>query len=637
MMRAFLLILLIGASFNIDAQTQVPILERRVTVHATNQPLYKVLKLISEAGNFTFSYKASLFKGDRIVTLKAERRTVKDVLDELFDEQLSYQQIGNHLVLQKKVQAHRPGKVSNAENQDRYDMVVAGYLKDSYSGLGIAEASLYHKPTLANTLSDEFGYYKLRIVSKTKEFVLQIRKEGYKDTSVVLASNNTGVIEFSVVLEPLLKPIEVTYEKVVPQDSMDTTIKLEPDSIVLEKDSLPDLVLDTVSSESENRLAWIDSLKKLKNVKIQETKLGKWVIGAYNNTITNNIRDSFYRSWQATFVPPLGTNGTLSGMVVNKFSFNLLVGYNGGLDGAEFGGLLNLVRQDANGAQFAGLGNAVGGTVRGAQFAGLFNHNLGHTKGFQAASLYNYSSGIMSGCQAAGIANIVNEGFAGTQLSAFGNYSRSLGRGVQVAGILNMANTIDGGQIAAVVNIAHKVRGFQIGLVNIADSSEGIAIGIINFIRSGIHQLEFSSNELGQYGIGYRSGAGRFYSVIHATSQFPIRDTGTLMGYGFSLGHRAKLSKTFYWTTDLGSEHMTFNLSSNHLNLHNRLNTGLEIRLFKGLAVFGGVSLNHMINDTRDKRYETRFSVLAPDPIWTYKAVYAQRAWLGWQFGLRLF
>lgn len=619
-----LLVLLICFSNYINAQNQTPILDRKVTVKVINEPLGKALNILSETAKFNFSYSTQIIKVNKLVSIHAENRTVKEILDQLLGNEMTYQQIGNHLVIQKKITPRSTSSVSgNAKTPARYDVIVSGYIRDLNSGDGISNVSIYHKPSLANTLSGDFGYYKISLSSKTPELELQIRRDQYLDTVIKITHSGNGVLEQHINLQ--------------------SVVKIAPETILADIDTVTVMTMDSSRSNSiipldtlpkKVRLVWLDSLEK---IKVEDTKIGQWLIGNYQRAINTNIRDSFTRDWQVTFVPPLGTNGSLSGLVENKLSFNVLLGYNGGLHGAEFGGLLNFIRQDMYGVQFAGLGNIVGRNSEGAQFAGLFNHNLGDVRAFQAAGFYNYNHLNAEGVQTAGFMNINRGILDGVQIAGFGNIAAQYSRAVQIGGFINMADEIDGGQVAGFINIARKVRGFQIGIINIADSSEGIAIGIVNFIKNGIHQLEFSYSDLSQYGIAYRSGSGRFYSVVSFNSQLPYSDTGTLMCYGFAVGHRARLGKHFYWTTDLGAHHMTYNLKSDHLNLHNKLSTGLEIQLFKGFSIFGTASLNHTINDSTDPRYETGFARLGTDILWNNHGRYEQKAWLGYNVGVRVF
>ncbi len=623
MKKLILLILLICFSHSINAQNQTPILDRKVTVKVLNQTLGKALNILSETAKFNFSYSTQIIKVNKIVSIHAENRTVKEILDQLFGNEMTYQQIGNHLVIQKKIVPRSTSSVSGSSKPPtRYDVIVSGYIRDLNSGDGISNVSVYHKPSLANTLSGDFGYYKISLSSKTPELELQIRRDQYLDTVIKITHAGNGVIEQHINLQSISEPKE------------DILITTNDTAVLLINDSANIITIPNDTISKKPRLVWIDSLKK---IKVEDTKIGQWLIGAYQRVINTNIRDSFDRDWQVTFVPPLGTNGSLSGLVQNKLSFNVLLGYNGGLYGVEFGGLLNFIRQDVYGAQFSGIGNVVGRNTEGAQFAGVFNHNLGDVRAFQAAGFYNYNHRNSEGVQVAGFMNLNRGLLDGVQIAGFGNLAAQYARAVQIGGFMNIADEIDGGQIAGFINIARKIRGFQIGIINIADSSEGIAIGIVNFIKNGIHQLEFSYSDLSQYGLAYRSGSGRFYSVVSLNTQLPYSDTGTLMCYGFAVGHRARLGKHFYWTTDLGSQHMTYNLKSDHLNLHNKLSTGLEIQLFKRFSIFGTASLNHTINDSTDPRYETGFARLGSDVLWNNHGRFEQKAWLGYNVGVRIF
>ncbi len=642
MRNIVLLILSIISFINIDAQNNIPILERKVTIKITGQPLGKVMNIISETADFNFSYGNNVIKVSKIVTIHADNRSVKDVLDQLFNGEITYQQIGNHLILQKKVIPKNTNKIQSSQGKPvKYRFLISGYLRDAASGDGLPNVSLYEKQTLATSLSGDFGYYRLDVTGKTPDISVKISGQGLRDTVLQVHYENNGVISLNVNLQPLVPPVKIEEFGPVYSDTPEIT---PVDTPLTRQDSV------------RSRIVWNDSFIRqlpFRKIKVEETEIGKWFINKYQRLSADNIRDSFERDWQLTFVPPVGSNGILSGLVSNKVSFNVLVGYNGGLNGAEFGGLVNILKRDMSGAQFAGLSNIVGGNASGAQFAGLFNNNLGNCEGFQGAGLFNQNFGTFSGSQlsglynynhswsegfqAAGLLNINRGGLSGCQIGGVGNYAGKESSLVQVAGVFNVANKIDGGQIG-VINIARKIRGFQIGIINVADSSYGPVIGIINFIKNGTHQLEGSLNELSQYGLAYRSGSEKFYSKLMVTTQLPMDTVNTLMSYGFGLGTNIKLSNTFRITTDIGSYHQSFNFRSTHLNLLNRVNADLEIKLMRGISVFGGASLNHLIADTRDARFETVFKDMGTRKIWNLtEGSYNQHAWIGYQFGVRLF
>ena len=77
------------------------------------------------------------------------------------------------------------------------------------------------------------------------------------------------------------------------------------------------------------------------------------------------------RPGQITFFYPLGTSGVDAINYSNNVSFNILCGMNGGLNGVEFGGLVNTNLGSVNGAQFAGIANINTKEANGIFFGGI--------------------------------------------------------------------------------------------------------------------------------------------------------------------------------------------------------------------------------------------------------------------------
>jgi hypothetical protein len=445
--------------------------------------------------------------------------------------------------------------------------------------------SIYEKQTLSGTVSSDYGYYRLAVVSKSPSIYVKYTKKDYRDTLINVKFQNNGLIEMYMSMQSVF-PSEL-------QTETDSPFVASP------------IIIDTLNTDSNSQtvIAWSDTNSVSKKIKIEDTRVGKWFVGTVQKLNEKNIRDSFQRDWQISLLPGIGTNGILSGLVQNKLSINLIGGYNGSLDGAEFGGFLNVLKSSMHGAQFSGFGNLVGGEVNGAQFAGFFNHNLSSMNGIQCAGFYN-----------------MNHGFV---------------HGIQMAGFMNVANEIKGMQVAGFLNIAKKVQGMQLGIVNIADTVNGFMFGIFNFVRNGLHQIEFSLNESKQNGLAYRSGMEKLHSIALINTQSLNSDSATIITYGYGLGSNIKLSKHFYINAALSSRHMTIDFRSDHLNLHNRLDLGLEYRIIKGLSIFASGSLNHLLNDKNDVNYSKHFKNFGADAFWTHEARFAQKMFSGFQFGIR--
>jgi len=192
------------------------------------------------------------------------------------------------------------------------------------------------------------------------------------------------------------------------------------------------------------------------------------------------------REVQVTFVHPLGSNGIDAPKVINNFSFNLLYGVSGGVQGAEIGGLINIGFGDVKGFQLAGLGNSATGSMdgfqaaglynfvqtqsNGAQFAGIANINLENTKGAYFGGITNIIKENSAGAYFAGIATITNENSNGAYFSGLTNITNGNSRSAQVSGLGNVnLGSMNGAQIAGLANLNIKeLYGAQVsGLANV--------------------------------------------------------------------------------------------------------------------------------------------------------------------------
>ena len=111
--------------------------------------------------------------------------------------------------------------------------------------------------------------------------------------------------------------------------------------------------------------------------------------------------------FQVSFGYPLGSHGSATDYV-NDVSFNILYGLNGGVNGFEFGGILNYNYGD----------------VRGVQISGVANINERDTRGFQWST-----------------ANLTYGNLHGAQLGVF-NYAKKV-KGLQI-GVINFKDEDEG-------------------------------------------------------------------------------------------------------------------------------------------------------------------------------------------------
>ena len=340
---------------------------------------------------------------------------------------------------------------------------------------------------------------------------------------------------------------------------------------------------------------------------------------------------------QFSLVPLVGTNGTHSGNVVNRTSFNLLGGYSAGTEAFEIASLFNINRGNMNGVQVAGLFNQVGQKVDGVQLAGLFNSNLDSVQGVQLAGLANFSTGAVKGVQISGLANFSPKSVEGVQIAGLLNFSAAQVKGSQISAGLNFSpKGVQGSQVG-LVNFGGKVEGFQLGLLNIADSVSGIPVGLLTFIRSGYYTLELGATETLPFNLSLRTGKREFYSMVFAGIR-PETDPQVAWAFGYGVGTAPRLTNSLFLNIEVSSEQMSKG-NVEALNLINRFYVGAEWQATRRFAMYAGPTINFRVYDTDFDNHPDLFT-------YTYPTIHNQKyypenigsqLWWGFKAGFRFF
>ncbi|MBD0280450.1 MAG: hypothetical protein ICV81_21145, partial [Flavisolibacter sp.] len=505
------------------------ILNRTVPLQVMNQRLGSVLELLSNKGNFYFSYNSNIIKKDSLVTLSASNKTVKEILDLLLPDNYEFRESGNYIIIRKA-----PIKLALVTNkvvtEDKY-YVVSGYVLDDITGHWIKNASIYEKRLLVSALTNDTGYFKIRLKSKIPTAALTVSKEFYEDTTVIIEPKYNQQI--TVTLLPLPAP-DVTIVK--PEDYF------VPDSLRVR--------ITTPSGSTEYTYVRTDSAN------VEKTRMGKFLLSSAQRLQSVNLRKFFTdRPFQLSLTPGLSTHGKLSGQVINNFSLNVFGGYSGGVNGLELGGLFNIDRKKVQYAQVAGLFNIVGGATTGLQIAGLNNTVLDAVEGLQIAGINNMAKDHMYGMQLGGIYNHVSGSVKGLQLAGIANFAKDKVAGSQISGVANISNrTMEGVQISGVFNYAKRLKGVQIGLINVADSSAGYSLGLINVVLKGYHKISFSTNELLNTNVAFKTGNSKLYSILLAGMNISAAEK--IYSFGYGIGSEGRLGRTFSLNSELTSQYL---------------------------------------------------------------------------------
>lgn len=577
--RAVLLSTILLFSLTVSAQS---ILNRTVSFMVNRQQLDQVLEILSNKGDFYFSYNSNIIKRDSLVTLNIYNRTVKQVMELLFPEGYEFRESGNYIILRRT-----PIKltvVTDRSASEEKFYYVSGYVLDDQTGETVSNASIYEKNQLAVAISDKEGYFKLKLKGRYSKAALTVSREFYEDTTLVIQPKYNQQLSIAIM------PVEVS----------DKTITIAPYTF-----EAPDSIVIAVRKADSTH--WLYTYRKTDSAMVEKTKMGQWLLSTWQKVQTINMRKFFVmRPYQLSLLPGLSTNGPLNSQVINHVSLNIWGGYAGGVKGVELAGWFNIDKKDVRWLQAAGWFNIVGGQVDGVQLAGIHNTVLDSVTGVQAAGIsnfvkrqfigaqlsgiYNHVGGSMNGLQAAGIGNFANNGTIGAQIGGVLNVNRRSIKGAQIAGVLNVNfQETKGAQIAGVINYTKKLSGVQVGLINIADTSDGYSIGLINIIFKGYHKLSLYANEVFPMNAAFKTGNSKLYSILLAGVEATKDEKAYTLGYG--LGREFNLNKRWAMNAEITSQHVYLG-TWDYLNLLNRAAVQVNFRLGKYFSLFAGPALS---------------------------------------------
>lgn len=299
-------------------------------------------------------------------------------------------------------------------------------------------------------------------------------------------------------------------------------------------------------------------------------------------------------TFQLTFFPPLSTNGMYSHQYTNTISINLLAGISQNEEAFTWGGLANVVLNDAKGFQMAGLANYVGNDGQGFQNAGLANINKNRFSGFQMAGLANTASEM---------------------------------KGFQFSGLVNIASDVNGVQFAGLINIAKDVHGVQFaGLINIAENSD-CPIGLINIIKNGEKGIAVTYDAIGSTVVSFRSGGKYTYGILGVGYNHKSSNNSLVTEGG--LGAHIPVTPWFRINNELKATSIGNNTDKPVFNAGYSLLPAF--RIGKHVELFAGAGINYM--DTKDMN---NLKMFPNHSLWKKSgSSRMQQLYIGYQFGLQ--
>ncbi|WP_341225939.1 hypothetical protein [uncultured Arcticibacterium sp.] len=584
------LILIFAVLFYHTAFGQGDVLSKRISVNFVSTPLDAALKNIETKAELQFSYNAHHISANQAINYQASSKSVAVILTDILGPNIEIRTKGKYVILQK------------AKPQEKKDFFVMGYIEDSETGEKITNASIYEPLTLASTLSNRYGYYKIKLPRNQKDIDLRFSKESYS-TALVNVFERTD-IKMNVDLAKELREKQLTLD-VAPLAS-----------VGIKKDTLPNVSVPTpqpvpvpetekkklaTNIDISDELAFVD--KTYQNGKEQFID---WFLSTKQALHRNNINDSLYRPFQISLLPFIGTNQKLSPFVANDFSFNVIAGYTGSVSKLEIGSVANIIRKDMTGVQIAGALNVVGQRTAGVQIAGGVNINLGESDGFISSGSLNLNLKNASGVNISGGTNVTLGTFKGVQIAPF--------------------------------NYATRLVGSQIGVFNFSHEAKGTPIGFFTYVhKNGYRRIEIASTELNLTEISFKTGTKNFYNIFSSAFNYG-KENKPVFGLGYGLGTSWQYGKRFGSNLDFtGMTYLPEDFDNvDYPTQQFKVSFGLEAKITKHIALFVAPSLNFLATSGEDLTF-TEPRLLVSHDIGDF---YGYRSnlytWFGYKFGLRI-
>lgn len=396
--------------FSLISVAIVPPLERTLTIQFKQEKMADVLRKIGQQVGVSFSYGATAFDANRQVTQVFERKSVREIIDALFEGTVKAKQKGAYIILTK-----------SEKN------VVAGYIRESGSGENLKDVTVYDPVSLRSAVTDSFGYFEIDLKKlSTPDVQLLVKKVNYIDTLMVVPNKTRE-----------LQQVKLTREE-KRWENFKTRLETKMDGIWRWTKNQAVRINQKNMNDTLYRVGQVSFVPFLGT----NHKMSGHVVNGYSLNVLGGY-----------------SAGTKALEVGGLFNMN-----RGNVTGAQVAGLFAINGGTTTGAQVSGIFNVSEGDVVGMQVGGIFNRNEGKTHGFQMGGILNSAQDTLIGMQTAGILNVADANVLGIQLAGITNLSTEV-TGMQVAGIINKAKKVKGVQVG-LINVADSLQGAQLGLIN---------------------------------------------------------------------------------------------------------------------------------------------------------------------------
>lgn len=490
--RPLVCLFLLSFTFTSIAQQTLPPLERTLSITFNATSYQNALKEMETLGTYRFAYPTDVISSDQQLTRSYTDKTTREILDDIFQGDITYKERGNYILLRK------------APVLEPREYHLEGYISDRKTQQKLPFATVYDSTSFEASISDAYGHYSITLKDQNS-VALIIKKYGYHDTTLYLSTSGSSICNVQ----------------------------------------LRSLYEDSIAPLEEKEVQWFDRLipteeqkANIINFTQQLKRKAQFSIVPFVGT---NGKLSPTTSVDYSFNLLGGFNGGVRKAEIGGL-FNIVV------DSVEYfqaAGLFNVVGGHQTGAQLAGVANVNGTSLDGAQVAGFTNITRGKLIGAQVAGFSNLIVGDLEGVQVAGFMNVAQEGkLEGAQIASFMNVADHV-KGNQIA-FINFNNSIEGVPIGFFSFSKKGLHQLELSSNEFTQANVAFKTGTNQFYNSFLGGVRLNENRR-YWSVGY--GIGSSVRTSQKTRIFFDLQTQTVQRQTpfTSANLLTKLTASFQW------------------------------------------------------------------------------------------
>jgi len=190
-------------------EENISILGKNISLTANQKTISSVLEEISENLHVFFSYDASNVDVEKRINLDVKDKSLKDILDLIFESKFIFKLIGDQIIISKPEAANSLGE-SELNRENIPLIIVTGKITDAREKINLPYSSISVIGRNMGTISNIDGEFELKIPESMKEDSILISCLGYRQIKMAVSQAEKGNLEIQMMPTSIqLKEVQV--------------------------------------------------------------------------------------------------------------------------------------------------------------------------------------------------------------------------------------------------------------------------------------------------------------------------------------------------------------------------------------------------------------------------------------------